>query len=75
MKKNFLCFAVSILFFVPFLVIVIRMGTALYVDYTDNSNRLTDFILQGRSIETVSSGDEWIKKYPFHQGFEQHPIC
>lgn len=74
MKKNFLCFAVSILFFVPFLVIVIRMGTALYVDYTDNSNRLTDFILQGRSIETVSSGDEWIKKYPFHQGFSKSAL-
>lgn len=69
MKKNFLCFTVSILFLLPFLVIVIRMGTALYVDNTDNSNRLTEFILQGRSIETVSSGDEWIQKYPFHQDF------
>lgn len=74
MKKHFLCFAVSICFLIPFLLVTVRMGTALYVDHTDKSNSLTDFILQGRSIDTVASGDKWMQEYPFHQGFAKSAL-
>lgn len=72
MKKHFLCTSVSILFLIPFLLITVRMATSLYVDHTEHSNCITDFILQGRTIDTVSSSDEWIKKYPFHQSFSKN---
>lgn len=74
MKKRFLCFVASVLFLIPFLVVTTRMFTAFYVDLSGYSNRLTDFILQGRSIETVSSGNKWVKEYPFHQGFSQNAL-